>query len=230
MEPKTYSLLFLAALYSATTFAAGFLSAFNFSWLWTGIILGLAQIAFGGYYGYLFFRKAQTKEDQVFDGVIGIFCIIGGLISCIIPQYTFDKYSFFSRFLVTIFVAGVYYVMTCLYWYIPIQKLGNGTIPTLGMTDMKQTLFFFITNVPSLLVLCIAFCINFSSSSTFWPLVLRAFISALLASGAGAAVALFLNSKSSQSGYETTSMQQNDNLNEQKMDEPLNPEFVDPLN
>ena len=230
MEPKTYSLVFLASLYALTTFVVGFLCAFNFSWQWSGIVFGLCQIAFGGYYGYLFFRKAQTKEDQIYDGVICLACAIGGLISCIIPMNPFNEYSFFSRFLVTIFVAGTYYIMACLYYYIPIQKLGNGTIPTLGMNDMKQTLFYMLTSIPSLVVLSIALCINYGSSSTFWPIVLRAFISAILSLAAGAGVAYFLNSKKSKSGYETTSIQDHEQLNEQKVDEPLNPEFVDPIN
>ena len=227
MEPKYYSLIFLGCLYSLTTFVDGFICCFSLSWLWMGIIIGLGIIAHGGYYAYLYFVKAQTKEEQIYDGIIALICIGGGLTAALTPIYNIKDYHFLSRFFLTILIAGSLHVMGCIYWYIPIQKWGNGTIPTLGMSDMKQTIFFFITSIADILILAIAFSINFGDMAKFWSLFLRSFISAIFAFAVGVATSFYLYTKSSGSGYETPASSEYHEQNDVKFEDPLAPELAE---
>ena len=204
MEPKIYSALFLAGLFFASTFVVGFIDSIALSSLAAGIIFGLAIFAFGGYYIYLFFTKSSEKEDQIFNGFVGFFCIVSGIITCFIPKYSFNEYNGFSRFFITLFSAGGLYLIACIYWYIPIQKLANGTIPTLGFSDLKQTIYFIVCGFVNTFILSIAFCIGFSSSSVFGKLVLRTFVSSIFAAVIGALYSYYLHTKSSQTGYEPT--------------------------
>jgi hypothetical protein len=202
MEPKTYSLLFLAGLFALTTFITGIIASVALSLLATGILIGLIIFSIGGYYVYSYFTKDDSREIRIFNGVVGAFLVVSGMITCFIPIYSFDEYNAFVRFSITIFLAGSIHLVICIFWYIPIQRWGNGTIPTLGYSDLKQTIFFIITGLADVAILSIAYCFNFSSSSVFGKLILRSFISSIIAVVPGALTSVYLHHKSSETGYE----------------------------